>query len=145
MKVSICEKDNIKQTEVVILCVERNAFIDKLAKKIEQLSFFIVGRDGEKVEQIPIDEIYYFESVDNNTYLYCRKDVYGCNVKLYELEEKLKGTSFQRISKSSILNLDRMKSAKGLINGRLLVILDNNEKLIVNRSYVLKIRDFIRQ
>ncbi len=144
MKVRIQEQENIKQVEVVILCREQTAFIKSLANKIEQIAFFITGLDDERMEQIPINEIYYFESVENRTYIYCKEKVYNCNMKLYELDEKLRGTAFQRISKSSILNLDKMRSAKGQINGRLLVVLDNNEKLIVNRNYVSKLREHMQ-
>lgn len=141
MKVKIQEQEDIKQIEVVILCKEQTIFVKRLASKIEQIAFFITGMDGERLEQISINEIYYFESVENRTYIYCKEKVYNCSMRLYEIDEKLKGTGFQRISKSSILNLDKMKSAKGQINGRLLVVLDNNEKLIVNRNYVSKLRE----
>lgn len=141
MKVRIQEQENIKQVEVVILCKEQSTFDNILAKKIEHIAIFISGTNEEKTEQIPIDEIYYFESVENCTYIYCKEKVYSSNMKLYELEEELKDTTFQRISKSSILNLDKMKSVKGQINGRMSVVLDNDEKLIVNRSYVSRIRE----
>lgn len=144
MKVRIKEQEDIKKVEVVVLCEKQNSFVNLLAKKIEQIAFFINGKDEDKMERIPIHSIYYFESVDNKTYIYCKQKVYGCDMKLYELEEKLKGTMFQRITKSSILNLEKMKTVKGQINGRMLVVLDNEEKLIVNRSYVSKIKECFR-
>lgn len=144
MNVRIEEQENIKKVEVVILCKEQNTFVNFLAKRIEQITFFICGKDEEKMEQIPIDSIYYFEAVDNKTYIYCKEKVYSCDMKLYELEEKLKGTMFERINKSSILNLEKMKIVKGQVNGRMLVVLDNEEKLVVNRSYVSKIKECLR-
>ncbi len=144
MKVSINEQENIRQVEVVILCKELNSFVNILAKKIRQLAFFVSGYDEDKTEQIPIDEIYYFESVDNKTFIYCREKVYRCNMKLYELGENLRGTAFRRINKACILNLEKLVSAKGLINGRLLVELSNAEKLIVNRSYVSDLREYLK-
>ena len=144
MKVSIRKEETIEHIEAVILCKEYTPFVDQLAKKISQISIFIVGKDIGGNIQLPIDDIYYFEAVENRTYVYCKEKVYNCDLKLYELESKLTGTSFQRISKSCILNLDKMKKAKGMINGRLIVELDNNEKLVVNRSYAAKLRDYVK-
>lgn len=144
MKVSIRQEEKIEHLEVVILCQERTSFVDQLAKKISQVSAFIVGKDSEGTIQLSIDDIYYFEAVENRTYIYCKEKLYNCEMKLYELESKLTGTTFQRISKSCILNLDKMKRARGMINGRLILELDNNEKLVVNRSYVSKLKDYVK-
>lgn len=144
MKVSICEEEKIEHLEVVILCQERTSFVNQLAKKISQISASIIGKDKEGTIQLSIDNIYYFEAVDNRTYIYCKEKLYSCDIKLYELESKLNGTTFQRISKSCILNLDKMKRARGMINGRLLLELDNSEKLVVNRSYVAKLKNEVK-
>lgn len=144
MKVSIRQEKTIEHLEVVILCQERTPFVDQLAKKISQVSAFIIGKDSEGTIQLSIDDIYYFEAVENHTYIYCKESLYHCEMKLYELESKLTGMTFQRISKSCILNLDKIKKAKGMINGRLILELNNNEKLVVNRSYVAKLKDCVK-
>ena len=144
MKVSIRQEEKIEHLEVVILCQERTPFVDQLAKRIRQISAFIIGKDSEGTLQLPVDNIYYFDAVENRTYIYCKEKIYNCDMKLYELESKLTGTTFQRISKSCILNLDKMKRTRGLINGRLLLELDNGEKLVVNRSYVAKLRNYVK-
>lgn len=61
-------------------------------------------------------------------------------MKLYELEEKLAGTKFTRINKACIMNIAKLKKVKGHINGRLLATLSNEEKLIINRSYVQEVK-----
>jgi DNA-binding LytR/AlgR family response regulator len=144
MKVSIRQEKTIEHLEAVILCQEHTLFVDQLAKKISQISAFIIGKDSEGTVQLSLDDVYYFEAVENRTYIYCREHIYNCKMKLYELESKLTGMTFQRISKSCILNLDKIKKAKGMINGRLTLELDNNEKLIVNRSYVAKLKDYVK-
>lgn len=144
MKVSIRQEKTIEHLEIVILCQERTPFVDQLAKKVSQVSAFIMGRDSEGSVQISVDDIYYFEAVENRTYIYCKESLYRCEMKLYELKSKLTGMTFQRISKSCILNLDKMKRAKGMINGRLILELDNNEKLVVNRSYVAKLKNCVK-
>ena len=118
--------------------------MDQLEEKISQVSTFIIGKDSEGIVQLSIDDIYYFEAVENHTYIYCKESVYHSEMRLYELESKLMGMAFQRISKSCILNLDKIKKARGMINGRLILELDNNEKLVANRSYVAKLKDRVK-
>ncbi len=144
MKVSIRQEKTSEHLEVVIFCQEHTLFVDQLAKKISQVSALIIGKSSEGTVQLSLGDVYYFEAVENRTYIYCKEKVYNCEMKLYELESKLKGMTFQRISKSCILNLDKMKNAKGMINGRLILELDNNEKLVVNRSYVAKLKDYVK-
>lgn len=144
MKVSIRQEKAIEQLEVVILCQECTPFVNQLEKKIRQVSAFIIGKDSEGTVQLSIDDIFYFEAVENHTYIYCKESVYHSEMKLYELEFKLIGRAFQRISKSCILNLEKIRKARGMVNGRLILELDNNEKLVANRSYVAKLKDHVK-
>lgn len=57
-------------------------------------------------------------------------------MKLFELEETLTNSSFVRISKSCILNIDFIEKVKPMLNGKYEVLLINGEKLIINRHYV---------
>ena len=68
--------------------------------------------------------------------MYTEKTVYRCKEKLYELEELLENSSFVRISKSCILNIDYLESVKAVFNGKLEALLSNGEKVIINRHYV---------
>lgn len=144
MKVSIREEEKIEQLEVVVLCKARTPFVDQLASKIGHIEISIFGKDGENTVQLPVDDIYYIEAVENRTYIYCKEKLYSCDMKLYELEDKFRGITFLRISKSCILNLNKIYNVKGMINGRLLIALDNNERLIANRSYVQKLKEHIK-
>ena len=56
--------------------------------------------------------------------------------RVSELEEQLKNTSYIRVSKSIILNIEKLQSVKPLINGKLEANLKNNEKILINRHYV---------
>ena len=82
------------------------------------------------------NEIYYFEAVDNKVFACCEKEVYEVHEKLYTLEELLTGTAFMRASKSTILNLDKVKSLSPAFGGRFEAVLDNGEKTIISRQYV---------
>ncbi len=81
-------------------------------------------------------EIFYIESVDNKTFIYCKNNIYETKQKLYELEEILKGTKFFRCSKSMILNIGKIRSVSPSVNSRFEAKLVNGETAIISRQYV---------
>ena len=93
-------------------------------------------RKDNSTKILKIEDICYFESVDEQTFVYTQEDVYSCQKKLYEAEEILSDTSFVRISKSCILNIDYLESVRALLNGKLEGTLSNDERVIINRHYV---------
>lgn len=140
MKIKIIEDPLIEDIEIHILCKERNEYVEHIANRVYEAPVILRGRKDNEYIQISSEDIYYFESVDNKTFIYCEKCVYQSDMKLYELEKKLAGTRFIRINKACIMNLAKLEKVKGQINGRLLATLSNGEKLIINRSYVSEIK-----
>lgn len=140
MRIEIIEVPLIDDIEIQIKCKEKNEYVKKLAARIFDEELVINGRIENEYTQISSRDIYYFESVDNKTYIYCKENVYQSDMKLYELEEKLNGTKFTRINKACIMNIAKLKKVKGQINGRLLATLSNGEKLVINRSYVQEVK-----
>lgn len=51
---------------------------------------------------------------------------------------------FIRISKSIVLNLHTVENAKSALNGRIILELDNAEKVMVTRHYVPELRKRLR-
>lgn len=134
MKVIIeCEEEN--ELEIVIRCNK----IDDEVKKL--LSFFddehyVIGKLNNRSYQIKTEDIYYLEANEDHIFIYCKDKVYETTLRLYELEKKLDTRSFVRISKSILLNLNKLDSVKALLNGRYEAVLVNNERLIITRHYV---------
>lgn len=117
---------------------------ERLSRLIEQIrlySFSVTGMKDGIVSMIPLEQIFYFDSVENKTYLYVEKDVYQCDKKLYELEQLLKETTFVRISKSCILNAEKVTEVKAQFNGRLEVKLLNHEKILVSKHYIKEFKE----
>ena len=140
MKVIVIEDPLMEDIEVKIICKKRTNYVNHLLVALSTNQITVSGRIENEYTQIFSDDVYYFEAVDNKTYIYCEKNVYQSDMKLYELELKLSGAKFTRINKSCIMNIAKLEKVKGQINGRLLATLSNGEKLIVNRSYVKEIK-----
>ena len=47
----------------------------------------------------------------------------------------LESTSFIQVAKPIVLNINKIKKIKPLVNGRMLAILDNEEKVVITRVY----------
>lgn len=112
---------------------------EKLQRLIDQIrlySFSIIGKKDKEIYQISLKDVYYIESIEEKTFIYLEREVYEASLKLYELEEQLVNTSYIRVSKSTILNIEKLQSIKPLINGKLEATLKNQEKVLINRHYV---------
>ncbi len=112
----------------------------KLSRLIQQIRLFDCSLDGKKdgvIRPVALDDILYFEAVDNRTFLYTEKDVLEVSKRLYELEAFLCGeTPFVRINKSCIINTDMVEKVKGLSSGRIETRLKSGDRLIVSRRYL---------
>lgn len=140
MKVTIIEDPDIKETEISIVCARITNEISDLVAKISAVGMTVAGKKDEEMFLIPIEEIFYFESVDGNIFFYTENKTYEAEAKLYKIEENLKNLQFSRISKTVIVNLDKMLSIKKAENSRLVATLVNQEKLVVSRQYVSEIK-----
>jgi DNA-binding LytR/AlgR family response regulator len=110
--------------------------LESIIQQIRLSMFSVLGvKDGE-TRVIPLGDIFYFESIDERTFIYLQSDVYECSMRLYDLEEQLEKANFVRISKSCILNIMKLDSVRPMMNSRYEAKLENGEKLIINRHYL---------
>lgn len=136
MKITINESDESEDMEIVVNCKRVDENLLKIVAAIRAFDKKITGTKDGKLFVLEVDDIYYFESVDKKTFIYMNKDVYENTMRLYELEEKFANSDFFRASKSTIINLSKIKIITPVFGGRLEVVLENDEKLVVSRQYV---------
>lgn len=136
MKITINESEEIEDIEIVVNCKRADENLLKMIAAIRAFDKKITGTKEGKLFVLEVDDIYYFESVDKKTFMYMDKDIYENTMRLYELEEKFSNSDFFRASKSTIINLSKVKVITPVFGGKLEVILENDEKLMVSRQYV---------
>lgn len=141
MKLLIEQNNEGAETEIHIKCGMIDAGLQHIIDEIQALMFSLpVSKDGA-VSRLSPGEIFYFESVDERTFVYSQTEVYTCEYRLYELEEKIRKCGFARISKSVIVNIRKIQQIRPQLNGRFEAVLDNGEHLIVNRHYVSGLKE----
>ncbi|EPY14516.1 MULTISPECIES: LytTR family DNA-binding domain-containing protein [Paenibacillus] len=136
MKISIEEIDIQKEEEIIIRCHEVTDEIMSLISRIKVKNKMLMGFQEDTIHQIKLSDVYYFESVDNKVFMYCKDKVFEAKQKLYELEQVVEGKKFFRASKSSILNIAKIAYIKPSISGRFEARMDNGETVMVSRQYV---------
>lgn len=146
MKLFIEQNDMHKETEIHIKCGPIGAELQHIIDEIQTLMFSVpVSKDGA-ISKLSPEEIFYFDSVDEKTFAYTHNNVYTCDYKLYEIEEKMGRFGFARISKSVIVNIRKIREIKPQLNGRFEAVLDNGERQVVNRHYVGDLKEqFLRR
>lgn len=136
MKITIMDRPDGEEDEIIIKCRQVDDQILKMVYAMKAGREKLTGFKDGSIMQIAPKDIYYFEAVDNKVFLYLEKDVYETKYKLYELEERFKGTDFFRISKSYIINLAKVQRLNPGFNGRFEAAMKNGEKLVISRQYV---------
>ncbi|MBR3468518.1 MAG: LytTR family transcriptional regulator DNA-binding domain-containing protein [Lachnospiraceae bacterium] len=110
---------------------ETNAVLDRLRDTLR----YIEGMCDEKKVTIALTDIFYIETVDRKTYAYTKDACVEIKETLRDILEEYSGIGFARISKSTIVNIYKIKKLQGDLNMRVIIFLKNDEKLIMNRSY----------
>ncbi|MDF2721551.1 MAG: LytTR family transcriptional regulator [Paenibacillus sp.] len=141
MKLIIEQSPEHTEVELTIKCADIDERLERLIAQIRLHSFSITGKKDGSSYPVRLEDVYYFESIDNKTFICTEQDVFECGYKLYELEEHLAESDFVRISKACILNFSKLASVRALLNAKFEAKLSNGEKLIINRHYVRGLKE----
>ena len=146
LKVRVETIDSDKQEEIVIKCHEINEEVLELMKKLQvndSKLTSLVGTKDDQIYTIKFKDILYIEATENKTFIYTSDDFYESKLKLYELEEILKGGSFFRCSKSMILHASKINYVSPAFNGRFEARMINDERIIISRQYVPELKKIL--
>jgi len=138
MEIQILENES--KLQVLIKCKQVDERINRLKAHIELFDNKIQAKEENEYRMVNAMEILYFESVDERVFLYTEEAVMEVKQRLYELEEILSEKDFIRISKSQIVNINKIKALKPEINRTIMATMCNGEQLYVSRKYVKEFR-----
>lgn len=144
MKLNIITNQQLTEPEIDINCSYIDKPLQKIINYITQYTFTIEGESEGKHYQLPLDKIYYIESVDSKTYLYSKNHSFSCKAALSTLEDQLVNTPFVRISKNCLLNTTYLKCVELYPNHRLKAELTNDEHIIISRNYIADLKNKIK-
>ena len=91
--------------------------------------------------KVVVENILYFEANGGKIYVALKSGKYETKQKLFEIEEQLSARGFLRISKSVIINMNKVVNFRPGDDRTIIVKLSNNEEIKVTRSYAKDFRD----
>ena len=75
-KISITQIDKRLEEEVVVKCHEIDDEVLSLVQKLKTNENIILGSKDNEMFRLTVRDIFYIESVDNKTFIYCKDNVY---------------------------------------------------------------------
>ncbi len=141
MLIKLVEDLAQKDIEVLIKYARMNQTVKRLMALISSADHKVKCNSDENGQiWINASDIYYIESIDKRTFIYCEKSVYRTEFRLYELLSQLSDSGLVQISKSCIVNINMLESIKSLPNSRIEATLTNGERVNVTRKYIPDIK-----
>jgi two-component system, LytTR family, response regulator len=101
----------------------------------------IIVKINEQTTLLQTDEIDWIGAAGNYLELHAGSETYLIRESMGALEQKLNPETFARIHRSTIVNLDRIKTFHHMFHGDYLVVLNDKTELSMSRTYYEK---FIR-
>lgn len=123
-----------EENRVDVYFRQQDEEIQNLMAFLEKEQVVIGMREGETRRIFP-NEIYYLEIVDRRCFAYLREEVWQLELSLRSFLEKYEANGFTQIGKSVVTNINKIERIVPDINMRMHLLLENGEKLVVNRSY----------
>jgi hypothetical protein len=112
---------------------------DALAKDQSPSRYFI--RKGEDIHPVEISQIVSITGADDYAEVVTTAGRHLAKMTLAEFEKALEVTSFIRVHRSHIVNLDRIARAEPAGGGRMLLHMDNGEMISASRAGSRLLRD----
>jgi two-component system LytT family response regulator len=96
-------------------------------------------RDGGRTVRVDMAHIRWIDAAGDYMCIHTDAETHILRATMRELEHQLDARKFQRVHRSTIVNVDRVKSMRAHINGEYFLTLDCGHELKLSRSYKDKI------
>jgi len=97
-------------------------------------------RDGQRIVRVDIDSIQWVDAAGDYMCIHAGEDTHVLRATMRDLEQRLDPRRFQRVHRSTIVNLTRVKEMRPHLNGEYFLVLDTGHELKLSRSYKDKVR-----
>ena len=85
--------------------------------------------------KVALDHVLYFEAYEKKVFAALKSGKYEIRQRLCELEDMLEGRRFMRVSRSVLVNMERVVGYKTGFDRTLLAVLSDKEELRVSRNH----------
>lgn len=143
MRVELQIEPSLPEVTVTLRAPARTEEVDALLARLTAESGVLLGfREGTAVPLEP-EAILRFYGEEKEVRAQTADGVYTMRLRLYELEERLAGRRFVRISHSEIVNLRQVTALDLSLTGTIRMTLRGGVVTYVSRRYVKKIKEVL--
>lgn len=100
-------------------------------------------KDSGETTLVKIRDIDWIDAAGDYMCIHANDETHIMRVTMKELEDQLDPSIFQRVHRSTIVNLDRVSRACSHMNGEFYLYLDNGATVKMSRSYKDKVKHFM--
>jgi two-component system LytT family response regulator len=97
-------------------------------------------KTGDKIFLIKVKEVDWFEAQDYYVGIHIGKEIHLIRKTMAELEGELDASHFIRIHRSTIVNINRVKTISAHFNNESIVLLEDGTKLKMSQAYKAKLQ-----
>jgi two-component system LytT family response regulator len=103
----------------------------------------IVGKVGEEYFLLSADEIYAFQAEGDLVWIVTAKRKFLATQTLKELELRLKNSSFRRIHRNALVNVEHVRKMSALSSQRWLITMNNDHEFVVSKRQARIVRELL--
>ena len=142
MKIKLDISSKYQEKEIIIRANKKDEEVAEILRNLQNIDTKLHNINGyldNTVYSLSTQDILFFETNDRNVYAHTKDNAFLIHYRLYELEENLPD-NFLRVSKSSILNVDEVKSLTQSVMGNLIQFRDSYKQIYVSRRFLKKLK-----
>jgi two-component system LytT family response regulator len=114
-------------------------FIESTVKQPEEKNRIVVKK-GSDIRIIPVEEVYYIEAYDDYVKIFLKDSYYLKKKTMNYYEQVLDETSFFRVHRSFIINLNQLTKIEALEKNNYIAILKNDKRVPISRNSYTRLK-----
>ncbi len=143
-QIALSEKQRLMEL-VVSITGKSAAAVAELLDSDEELvehADRLAIKDGSSITFVPVRDIDWIDAAGDYMCVHVKGETHIMRTTMKELEAKLDPLIFQRVHRSTIVNLERVEKVSSHINGEFHLTLSCGSSLKMSRSYKDKVKHF---
>ncbi len=144
MQIEIKIDESCKDPKIIVVTDKMTDELNSIIKKLsDEQPKLLAGFRDDSVEVLNPENISRVYASNGKVVAKTNQGEYVLRLRLYELEQRLQGDSFVRISNAEIINLKKVKGFDLSFAGTICVTLIDGAVTYVSRRYVSKIKQVL--
>lgn len=123
---------------------EKLAQLQEIAEPSGERVRKVVGKVGEEYFLLSTGDISAFQADGDIVWIVAARRRYMATLTLKVLEERLKNTSFRRIHRNALVNVDHIQKMSAMSSQRWLITLSNDQEFIVSKRQARAVRELLK-